>query len=90
VKIQITFKSGAQIAFDSESLETARNRVTNNLERLTWHTPEDATAKLHGIYDLAEIVAIVVLYEPATPQADAPVPGVVHDSGCPCCAGNRR
>jgi len=67
--IFVTFKSGAQIVFDCADFETGRNGITGRLERITWETPEGATSKLHGIYAMEEVVAIVALSQPGWQRA---------------------
>ena len=59
MKMQITFRSGAQITVDVTEFRTSRSPITDRLIRLSWIAPDGATAWLHGVYDLNEVVAIV-------------------------------
>lgn len=67
MKMQITFKSGAQIVADAGELTTGRDPLTGELTRMNWTTPDSWTAKLHTI-SLAEVAAVVMLRdtEPTT------------------------
>lgn len=67
MRMQITFKSGAQIEVDVEEFSTGRSSVTDKLVKLHWTTPADCTAKLHTI-DLGDIAAVVALYPPAVTE----------------------
>jgi hypothetical protein len=70
MKMQITFKSGAQIVVDVETFSTGRSQLTNELTSLNWTTPPSWTAKLHTV-TLAEVVAVVAI-EPKESDSDAP------------------
>jgi hypothetical protein len=69
MKMQITFRSGAQITVDVTEFSTARTPITDKLARLSWKTPENATSWLHGIYDLDDVAAIVAIEDPASSAA---------------------
>lgn len=62
MKMQVTFRSGAQIEVDVVKFSTGRNPLTDDLEKLTWTTPNEWTAKLQTV-DLSEVVAVVALRE---------------------------
>lgn len=72
MKMQITFRSGAQITVDVTEFSTGRSPVTNRLASLKWKTPDGATSWLHGIYDLEDIAAIVGIDGPESIPQEAP------------------
>lgn len=59
-RVQITFKSGAQIEFDCDELTTGRSQITNKLSSMNWNTPAEWADKLH-LVELDEVVAIVAM-----------------------------
>ena len=67
MRMQITFKSGAQIEVDVEEFTTGRSPLNNELVKLNWTTPADAAAKLHTI-EIDDIVAVVALRPPAVTE----------------------
>jgi hypothetical protein len=69
MRMQITFKSGAQIEVDAGEWTTARNQFTNELTRMDWTTPDAWTAKLHTI-DLSQVAAVVALRTPEEASVD--------------------
>jgi hypothetical protein len=60
MKVQIVFKSGAQIEADVDEISTFRNQLTNEITKLKWTTPDGWKRKLHTI-QLSEIAAIVII-----------------------------
>ncbi|WP_020525860.1 hypothetical protein [Catelliglobosispora koreensis] len=69
MKAQITLRSGAQIEAEVEDLTTTRNRLTNELTGLEWTSVDCWQRKLHTI-EVSEIVAIVLIREPAEATVD--------------------
>jgi hypothetical protein len=69
VRMQITFKGGAQVEVDAGEWTTARNQITGELTKMDWTTPGGWTAKLHTI-NLGEVVAIVALRTPEEVSVD--------------------
>lgn len=61
MRMQITFKSGAQIVVDVDKFTTKESTVTGDLTGLHWTTPDDAKARLSFIADPTRIEAIVRL-----------------------------
>ena len=61
MKMQVTFKSGAQITVDADEVTTGR-QPTGDLTKLAWTTPDDWVTKLHTL-DVREVVAVVMLRE---------------------------
>jgi len=65
MKMQITFKSGAQVVVDVERFETQKGPISAELVSLKWTTPAGWTSKLHYLGgDLSDIQAIVAIDEP--------------------------
>jgi hypothetical protein len=60
MKIQVTFKSGAQIEFEVDEFSTGRDHLTRDLISVNWKTPDNWTRRLHTI-EVEEIVAIVAI-----------------------------
>lgn len=68
MRMQITFKSGAQITVDVDEFSTGRSPATNELTRFGWTTPDAWTARLHTI-TLSEVAAIVAIRPDAEPSS---------------------
>ena len=64
MRIQVTFKGGAQIEADVEEFETAPSALDGALNRINWTTPGNWTRKLHTI-ELSEVAAIVAIEDGA-------------------------
>lgn len=60
MKLEITFKSGAQVAVDVTEFSTGKSVIDQELTKLSWTTPEDWTRKLHTV-KLDEIVCLVAV-----------------------------
>lgn len=59
-KVEITFKSGAQITVDADHVIT--DGLEGSIRQLNWLTPDGWTRRLRKI-DLTEVVAIVEIAE---------------------------
>ena len=70
MKIQVTFKSGAQIEFEVDEFSTGRDSLTRDLTAVNWKTPANWTRRLHTI-EVEEIIAIVAIREPEDAVASA-------------------
>ena len=57
--LEIHLKSGHVITVDATDVTTTRRGDV--LAELQWVTPEGAKRKLHGIYGLSDVAAVVVL-----------------------------
>ncbi len=62
MKLEITFKSGAQVTVDVTEFSTKRNQVSNTYAELNWTTPNDWARKLHSV-DMTEIACLVAVEE---------------------------
>jgi hypothetical protein len=60
MRIEITFRSGAQITADVEEFSGSWSVIKGDLRSLKWTTPDDWTRKLHRI-ELSEVVGIVAV-----------------------------
>lgn len=64
MRIQITFRGGAQIEVDlTDETGFDFGQVTGRLTGFSWHTPEDWAYKLFQI-DISEVVAMVGVRRP--------------------------
>lgn len=70
MRMQITFRSGAQVTVGVSKFKTGRSPVTGRLASLDWSTPGDTDTWLHGLYDLDEVVAIVGIDDPEPAPAE--------------------
>jgi len=78
MRMQITFKSGAQVEVDVSKFTTTTSPLDGNvLTGMKWSTPEDATSKLHHL-DMSEVVCIAAVW-PNVEVSDGAVPA--HDEG---------
>jgi len=68
MKVQITFKSGAQIEFEADDITTKSGRVTGDLTGLEWSSESIDGPRLHWL-DANEVVAIVVTRPAKEPDA---------------------
>jgi hypothetical protein len=68
MKIEITFKSGAQVVADVESFETSMN-FAGGFNKLSWITPAGWTRKLVRV-DMDEVAAIVAIFEAGITPVD--------------------
>jgi hypothetical protein len=59
-KLQITFKSGAQVTVDCIELKTERNKLNGQLLSLEWMAPAGWKSKLHTV-SVDEVACLVVL-----------------------------
>lgn len=62
MKLEITFKSGAQVVVDVTEFSTKRSQISGQFTELTWTAPEDWARKLTGL-DLTEIACLVAVEE---------------------------
>lgn len=68
MKMEITFKGGAQIIVDASEFQVIRSAM-GEFRKLSWNTPDDFTRKL-CYADIDEIAAIVRIYEDGDDAAD--------------------
>lgn len=62
MKLQITFKSGAQTTVDVKEFSTKGSLVGDAIAELNWTTPRGWNCKLHYV-DLNEIACLVAVEE---------------------------
>lgn len=62
MKLEITFKSGAQVTVDVAEFSTKRNQISNTYAELNWTTPGGWTRKLHSV-DMDQIACLVAVEE---------------------------
>jgi hypothetical protein len=60
MKLEITFKSGAQVTVDVTEFSTKRSQISNTYGELNWTTPKDWTRKLHSV-DLEQIACLIAV-----------------------------
>lgn len=71
MRMQITFRGGAQIEVDVDSFEVGRSSMTGAFVSLEWNTPAGWTRKLNSI-DPSEIAAIVAIEERPAQAGEKP------------------
>ena len=62
MKMEITFKGGAHLEVDVESITTRADPVTSALESLKWTNPAGASRRLNFI-KLSDVLAIVAVHD---------------------------
>lgn len=60
MKLEITFKSGAQVTVDASEFTSKRNQLSGDLTELNWVTPQDWKRKLNSI-DLSQVACLVAV-----------------------------
>lgn len=60
MKLEITFKSGAQVMVDCTEFSTEKSVVTGEIQALNWTTPANWSRKLHSV-KLDEVVCLVAV-----------------------------
>ena len=60
MKLEITFKSGAQVTVDVSEFKTHKSVIDGEFKQLDWTTPRNWKRKLHTI-DLKEIACLVAV-----------------------------
>lgn len=60
MRIQVTFKSGAQIEFRSKTLTSEKRSADGKMVGLKWNTEHKNGPRLHHI-DLTDVDAVVIL-----------------------------
>lgn len=60
MKLEITFKSGAQVTVDVSEFTSKRSLVGGELTEIEWTTPQDWKRKLNSI-NLSEVACLVAV-----------------------------
>lgn len=60
MKLEITFKSGAQVTVEVSEFSSKRSTISGDLTELNWTTPNEWARKLHSI-NLTEIACLVAV-----------------------------